>query len=185
MQDATHFMSLPYTRVLTTDEDGTVIARIQELPGCTAHGANDAEAIENLRDVQLAWIEEAINNDIPIPQPSVDQDLPSGKWVQRVPKWLHARLVTAATEEGTSLNQFVSSLLSEGLALRNAWRNPPTKMVKAAMTHTWAKQEAQRPGHYAYAPETQTDTTAVEVLRRSGDTAAATPIEKYRDRKKK
>jgi antitoxin HicB len=44
----------------------------------------------------------------------------SGKWVQRVPKSLHARFAAKAGEEGVSLNTLVVSLIAEGLGRRAA-----------------------------------------------------------------
>ena len=44
----------------------------------------------------------------------------SGKWVQRVPKSLHANLAAKAEKEGVSLNTLVVSLIAEGLGRRDA-----------------------------------------------------------------
>lgn len=38
---------------------------------------------------------------------------PSGKWLQRVPKSLHVRLIQIAEREGTSLNQWVVMAIAE------------------------------------------------------------------------
>lgn len=116
------YLSLPYTRVLKQDEDGQFIATIPELPGCMADGGTDIEALGNLKDVQAAWLQAAMKAGTPIPTPQTDEELPSGKWVQRVPRSLHARLAAVAKEEETSLNQLVIALLSEGLALRTGKR---------------------------------------------------------------
>ena len=42
-------------------------------------------------------------------------ELPSGKWVQRVPRSLHAKLIALAKREGSSLNQLATSILAEGV----------------------------------------------------------------------
>jgi antitoxin HicB len=42
-----------------------------------------------------------------------DQKLPSGKWVQRVPRSLHLKLILLARAEGVSLNHLVVSFLAE------------------------------------------------------------------------
>ncbi len=52
----------------------------------------------------------------PIPEPGA-VDTYSGKWVQRLRKSLHAARVTTAKREGVSLNQFMSTLLAEGLGV--------------------------------------------------------------------
>ena len=43
----------------------------------------------------------------------------SGKWVQRVPKSIHARLVTRAAAEGVSINAMVAAFIAEGLEKQN------------------------------------------------------------------
>jgi len=105
-------MKLPYTVVLRPDEDGDVIARVQELEGCVAHGENESEALANLATVKRMWLTAALNagKQIPVPQRE-DDDLPSGKWVQRVPRSLHKRLVEVAKIEGVSLNSLVQTYL--------------------------------------------------------------------------
>jgi antitoxin HicB len=112
-------MGLGYTVVMRRDEEGDVVAEIQELPGCIAHGENPQEAWNNVRDVQKAWIEERIESGGLIPEPEPEGDLPSGKFVQRVPRTLHKRLAELAKKEGVSLNQLVTSMLSEALGTKS------------------------------------------------------------------
>jgi antitoxin HicB len=119
MKDLTYYFGLPYTIVLRRDEEDDTIARVDELPGCTAHGSTPQEALEVLQEVMTAWIEDAIEAGHPIPEPSVEDALPSGKWVQRVPRSLHAKATEAARREGVSLNQFVSSILAEAIGKRS------------------------------------------------------------------
>src|SRR5436190_6663781 len=121
MADLAAYLALPYTRVLEMDEEGDIVATIRELPGCVAHGSSDTEALENLREIQTAWIEEALERGITIPLPDDPQEeLPSGKWVQRVPRSLQGRLTALAKAEGTSLNQLVTALLSEAVAVKGS-----------------------------------------------------------------
>ena len=72
------------------------------------------EAILNGQDAVKCWIEVAKSVGREIPKPSSDK-LPSGKWIQRVPKSLHAKLITEAKREGVSLNTLVTSLIASGL----------------------------------------------------------------------
>ncbi|MGA2275785.1 MAG: type II toxin-antitoxin system HicB family antitoxin [Bryobacteraceae bacterium] len=115
--DLAHYMALPYTKLLRPDTDGDIVARIVELPGCSAHGENAEEALENLQEAQRLWLEDCIEAGDPVPEPEKEDPLPSGKWVQRVPRSLHQRLVRAAKSERVSLNQLVTSMLSERLSL--------------------------------------------------------------------
>ena len=46
------------------------------------------------------------------------EKLPSGKWLQRAPRTLHRDLIRLAERERVSLNQLVTSLLSEAVGAR-------------------------------------------------------------------
>jgi antitoxin HicB len=112
-KDISRYLGLPYTKTLRRDEDGDVVARIAELPGCSAHGATEREALLNLEEAQKLWIEDCIEAGDRVPVPEQGDPRPSGKWVQRVPRTLHQRLSLMAKEEGVSLNQLVTSMLSQ------------------------------------------------------------------------
>ena len=120
MKDAKYYLSLPYTVVMRRDEDGDTVARIDELPGCATHGKNPQEALENLEEVKRAWIEDCLKQGDRIPEPVRQDALPSGKWLQRVPKTLHGDLIRLARRENVSLNQLVTSVLSEASGKRKA-----------------------------------------------------------------
>ena len=106
----------PFTiRRLTEDEGGGYLIEYPDLPGCMSDGETIDEAIENGKDAVTAWIEAAKEMNRTIPKPR-DLERQSGKWVQRVPKSIHLRLVTRAKEEGVSLNTLVIMMLSESLA---------------------------------------------------------------------
>jgi antitoxin HicB len=114
-----YYLSLPYTTVLRRDEDGDIVARVAELPGCSEHGANPQEALGNLEAAKRLWISESLKAHLPIPEPEASGELPSGKWVQRVPRTLHKRLSETAQREDVSLNQLVTSMLAEALAMKS------------------------------------------------------------------
>jgi predicted RNase H-like HicB family nuclease len=107
------YLSLPYTITLRRDDEGDWIARVQELSGCTAHGSTEAEALGRLAEAKHEWLTAALEDHVSIPLPDEPDQLPSGKWVQRVPRSLHQRLTRLAKVEGTSLNQLVTSILSQ------------------------------------------------------------------------
>src|SRR5580658_7339984 len=97
-RDLTHYMNLPYTKILRPDEDGDVVARIQELPGCSAHGEDEKEALANLDEAQRLWLQDCLEAGDAIPEPAKEEPLPSGKWVQRVPRSLHQKLAMLAQQ---------------------------------------------------------------------------------------
>src|SRR5476649_2856027 len=102
-------------RPLTAEEGGGYLIEFPDLPGCMSDGDTIDEAIENGQDAIQAWIEAAKEMGRPIPKPG-ELESQSGKWVQRVPKSIHLRLVKKAKEEGVSLNTLVITLLSDSLA---------------------------------------------------------------------
>jgi antitoxin HicB len=115
IEDIRHYLELPYTVILKPDEDGDFVARIMELPGCSAHGSTQAEALVNLRESQQLWIQDAIESGDTVPVPEAEEDLPSGKWVQRCARTLHKKLSGRAKREEVSLNQLVATILAESM----------------------------------------------------------------------
>jgi len=149
INDIRHYLDLPYTFILRTDEEGDVVARVDELPGCVTHGKDASEALDNLREGMEAWIAERIESGQPVPEPAVEEPLPSGKWVQRVPRTLHRRLSLAAKNEGVSLNSFVTSILSEALGVARPQEN--SSGFEIARLHASERLETLNSWHEAYA----------------------------------
>lgn len=111
---AKDYLGLPYHIVIQhiVDESGSYyFATVQELDGCMSHGDTYAEAFENIQEAMEGWIETKLKNGLSVPKP-VDESQYSGKFVLRVPKTLHARLVMEAEKEGVSLNQYALYRLS-------------------------------------------------------------------------
>src|SRR6202035_1245363 len=90
-------------RPLAKEEGGGYLIEFPDLPGCMSDGETIEEAIHNGNDAVRTWIETAAELNRPIPKPG-ELESQSGKWVQRVPKSIHLRLVNRAREEGVSLN---------------------------------------------------------------------------------
>ncbi len=94
------------------------MAKVAEFEGCVAHGVSEAQALEILKEVMRAWIEIRLDSGLPVPEPEEEDRLPSGKWIQRVPRSLHKKLIEAAKRDGVSMNQYCTSLLAEGIGLK-------------------------------------------------------------------
>jgi len=106
----------PFTiRRLSKSEGGGWLVEFPDLPGCIADGETIEEAVENGSDALRSWLATAKEFKDALPAPSTGS---SGKWVQRVPKSMHARLAAKAEKEGVSLNTLVVSLIAEGLGRR-------------------------------------------------------------------
>jgi predicted RNase H-like HicB family nuclease len=141
-KDLAYYLALPYTIVLRKDEDGDVIARIEELRGCISHGKDEVEALKDLATLKKMWIEDSLEAGEQIPEPE-ESELPSGKWVQRVPRRLHLQLVRMAKSEEVSLNQLVTSMLSEQLGARSMM-----KAVEKMMAEYMVSSESAHPRDY-------------------------------------
>ena len=102
-------------RPLAKDEGGGYAITFPDLPGCRSDGATPEEAIENGRDALQSWLAVASEFGDKTPGPFAAV---SGRFVQRVPRSLHAQLIACAKAEGVSLNTLIVSLVSQGLGSR-------------------------------------------------------------------
>jgi antitoxin HicB len=102
-------------RPLSKDEGGGYAITFPDLPGCRSDGTTPEEAIKNGRDALQSWLAVAreFGDKVPGPFAAV-----SGRFVQRVPRSLHAQLIAQAKAEGVSLNTLIVALVSQGLGLR-------------------------------------------------------------------
>lgn len=101
------YMKLPYTRLVQemNDESGHYFyGRILELDGCQSTGNTLEELYGSLNEAMEGYIEVKLENGLRIPVPETTESY-SGKFVVRLPKSLHQRLVIEANKEGVSLNQ--------------------------------------------------------------------------------
>lgn len=113
-KDISYYLGLPYTRELIPEPEGGWFVRIKELPGCMSQGETPEEAIQMINDAMRGWLEVELQKGNPIPEPKLEEEF-SGKFVVRVPKSLHQKLVEIAEREGVSLNQWINSTLSEAV----------------------------------------------------------------------
>jgi antitoxin HicB len=118
MKDLEYYLGLPYTIILKRDEEGDIVAHVDELRGCSAHGKTASGALANLEESKRVWVEDCLEAGQEVPEPAIAEMLPSGKWVQRVARSLHKKLTDLAKREGTSLNQFVATVLAEAVGQR-------------------------------------------------------------------
>ena len=69
------------------------------------------------KDALECWISACEEAGRAIPQPGASS---SGKFITRIPKSLHARLISRAKQEGVSMNALVSSFIAEYLGRKEA-----------------------------------------------------------------
>lgn len=110
-KDLAYYLSKDYPFVVYPAEEGGFVAEIEELPGCITQGESLEEVSQRIDDARRAWIETAYEDSLEIPQPRTEEEY-SGRFVIRLPKYLHRRLSEQASREEVSLNQYVLSILS-------------------------------------------------------------------------
>jgi antitoxin HicB len=121
-----HTADYPFEiRPLSKEEGGGYGIAFPDLPGCRSDGATPEEAIENGRDAVESWLAVAKEFGDVVPK---SYSAVSGRFVQRVPRSLHAQLISQAQSEGVSLNTLVVSLVSQGLG-RSAKSAQPRSSV--------------------------------------------------------
>jgi len=118
MKKVDYYLRLPY-RIeivrLTEDEGGGCIAFLPELArkSFRAYGDTADEALENLELVKRHTFSKYIAKGIPIAEPVVDVEREfSGRFVVRMPKDLHRSLADLAQANSSSLNQYITYLLT-------------------------------------------------------------------------
>ena len=104
-------------RPLSTEEGGGFLISFPDFSECIADGETVEETIQNGMDALQETIAALESLNLPIPAPSSGGAY-SGKFIQRVPKNIHARLVARARQEGVSMNALVTAILAENLGQR-------------------------------------------------------------------
>jgi predicted RNase H-like HicB family nuclease len=121
MKTLEEYLALPYTMMVRwSADDELYVARVKEIERCTGHGNSEAEALAMLRDNLREWISFCLETGDQVPIPTELEHLPSGKWLQRVPRSLHKRLIACADEDGVSLNAYVTACLSRAVGMAEA-----------------------------------------------------------------
>jgi len=112
-----YYLSLPYKIEIVpiAEEDGGgYLARLPQFGTLGIVGDGDtveealADLAENKKDRFRQYLEEGLG----IPEPEVESDDYSGRFVVRLPKFLHRELTQSAQKNGVSLNQYVCALLA-------------------------------------------------------------------------
>ncbi len=104
-------------RPLSEEEGGGFLITFTDFSECISDGETIAEAIDNGLDALQETIAALENMNLPVPEPGSGGSF-SGKFIQRVPRSIHARLATRAKQEGVSMNSLVTSILAESLGKR-------------------------------------------------------------------
>jgi predicted RNase H-like HicB family nuclease len=125
----------PYARVLIPEEDGTYSAEILEFPGCYAEGDTAAEAIVELENAAVSWIEATLGQHQEIPEPLVNYEY-SGKINLRLPKSIHKQAARFAQNEDVSLNQFFASAIAAKVGAEDLCEHLMKRIESRLMSNT-------------------------------------------------
>ncbi len=120
-----YYVNLPHRIEVEFDSEGECFAaRIPDLPGCVAAAPSWEELDDALLDAKRAWIETALALGRHIPEPAREY---SGRFVLRMPKWLHEALAEEASRQGVSLNQYVVTELAARTGHGVLSKRPPSR----------------------------------------------------------
>ncbi len=106
-------------RHLTKEEGGGYLVSFPDFNECIADGETVEEAISEGYQALVAVIATLEEHALPVPEPGSFGAF-SGKFVQRLPKSVHARLQARARQEGVSLNALATAYIVEGLSRKAA-----------------------------------------------------------------
>lgn len=130
-------LNLPYSFIFVKNEDDSYSGEIAEFPGCFAQGDSLVETMENLVNVADSWIEAAIEQGLPIPEPAAAQEF-SGRVALRLPKSLHKKAVEQAALDGISLNQFLVDAVAEKVGAVNLYHYLKEQLSAEIVANTHA-----------------------------------------------
>lgn len=119
-KDLNYYLGLPYKIEVTPiheEEGGGYMARLPQFGrlGIVGDGDNIEEAIEDLKVNKELRFKQYLDEGLAIPEPEKELDEFSGRFVIRMPKFLHGELSSQAQKNGISLNQYATTLLSMNL----------------------------------------------------------------------
>lgn len=128
-KDLNYYMALGYKIEIVPipkDEGGGFMARLPQFGtlGIVGDGDTPEKALANLSENQKDRFQQYIDEGLDIHEPDMESDEYSGRFVVRIPKFLHRELAQSAQKNGSSLNQYVSILLA---------KNFPTDQMEAAL----------------------------------------------------
>jgi predicted HicB family RNase H-like nuclease len=120
LAEAERYLKRPYARMILPESDGTFRGEIVEFPGCIATGDSASTTVSTLEEVARSWLAAALARGQNIPEPIENSNDFSGRLLLRISKSLHKKAAWVAEREGVSLNNFVTTSLSESVGERNS-----------------------------------------------------------------
>jgi predicted RNase H-like HicB family nuclease len=113
-----YYSKLPYIIIIEKWDDGRGpyrVARVAELPHCLIHGDTPEEALREIEEVKLDWIQSNLEEGLPTPEPTDHRY--SGQIRLRITPSLHKYLADRAEIGGVSLNHYMATALARSVGL--------------------------------------------------------------------
>ena len=73
--ETTYNSIMRYTVMIREDEDGGFLASCPDLPGCHSEGDTLEDAISNIKEAILCYLESLKKDNLPIPMPALFQTI--------------------------------------------------------------------------------------------------------------
>lgn len=114
-KDLEYYLSLDYPVTVSYDAEEGYYTEIEMLNHCSGVGDTIDEAYESVMISKEMWIEGALEDGLPIPEPEPGKEY-GGRLLLRLPKSLHAGVARAAERDGVSINQYLVMVISQATA---------------------------------------------------------------------
>jgi len=102
-------------KVFWSDEDGGYVAICPELPGVSALGDTESEALREAKVAMELYVEDMLESGEALPEPQTAR-VYSGQTRLRMSKTLHRLAAQMAEDEGVSLNQYCADAIQARVA---------------------------------------------------------------------
>lgn len=105
-------MKYGFSLYLTEVEGHTFwVAESKDLKGCVGQADTADAAIKELEQNEIEWLEAAEEYSITIPEPTLEKNNYSGKFMTRISPKVHQLAAENAKTQGISLNQYVNDAI--------------------------------------------------------------------------
>jgi predicted HicB family RNase H-like nuclease len=116
-RDLDYYLALPYRMdiiPIPEEEGGGFLARLPQFGelGIVGDGDTVEEALSDLAENKKVRFQHYLDEGLDIPEPDPGKDEYSGRFLMRLPKFLHRQLAESAQANGVSLNKYVCTLLA-------------------------------------------------------------------------
>ena len=109
MKDKKYYLNLNWNFKIEKAQDGGYYAKVESLP-CHTYGNTIEEAVKNINEALIDYIETSIEENLPIAEPESEAGV-TGKLNIRTKKSTHLKLVKMAKEEHVSVSHLVNDAI--------------------------------------------------------------------------